>query len=194
MKLLLHVCCGPCAVYPVDFIRQEGIEVMGFFYRNNIHPLSECLRRQETLLKYSESIGFKVICQQGYDLEGFLRNVVFREKDRCRFCYYDRLRSTALIAKRGKFDAFSSTLLYSKFQKHELIRDMGGSIASEVGVDFYYQDFRRGWKAGIEKSKQLNLYRQQYCGCIYSEKERYISRLTRPAESGETRRPEPIVG
>ncbi len=194
MKLLLHICCAPCAVYPVDVIRQEGIELMGFFYRNNIHPLTECLRREETLVKYAQDIDLKVIYQQGYDLEGFLQNVVYREKNRCRYCYYDRLRATAMIARRGKFDAFSSTLLYSKFQKHELICDIAQSVASETGVRFYYQDFRQGWKEGIEKSKQLNLYRQQYCGCIYSEKERYLSMLTRPAKQGMTRRLQPIAG
>ncbi len=194
MKLLLHICCAPCAVYPVDVIRQEGIELMGFFYRHNIHPLTECLRRQQTLTGYAQDIDLRVIYQQGYDLEGFLQNVVWREKNRCRYCYYDRLRSTALIARRGKFDAFSTTLLYSKFQKHELIRDIAQSVASETGVKFYYRDFRRGWKEGIEKSKQLKLYRQQYCGCIYSEKERYLTKLTGRAEPNAGFRPEQNIG
>lgn len=77
------------------------------------------------------------------------------------------------MAKRGKFDAFSTTLLYSKFQNHELITTTGEAIAKSTGIPFYYRDFRPGWKEGIKASKDLNLYRQQYCGCIYSEKERY---------------------
>jgi predicted adenine nucleotide alpha hydrolase (AANH) superfamily ATPase len=101
-------------------------------------------------------------------------NVAFREAERCNYCYHDRLRSTALIAKRGKFDYFSSTLLYSKHQKHELIRSMGKSVSKSVGVPFLYQDYREGWKEGIEYSKQMGLYRQHYCGCIYSEKERFF--------------------
>ena len=173
MKVLLHVCCANCAIYPIKSMREDGLEVMGFFYRHNIHPYSECLRRQEALEAYAEKIDLKVIYQQGYDLEGFIRNVAFRESERCNYCYHDRLRSTALIAKRGKFDYFSSTLLYSKHQKHELIRTMGDSIGKSVGVPFLYQDYREGWKEGIECSKQMGLYRQHYCGCVYSEKERY---------------------
>jgi len=147
---------------------------MGFYYRHNIHPFTECVKRQETLRSYAESINLPVIYQEGYDLEGFLQKMIFRESKRCSVCYHERLRSTALIAKRGKFNYFSTTLLYSKFQKHDMIRSMGESIGKSVGVPFYYHDFRKGWKEGIEESKRLEMYRQQYCGCIYSEKERFF--------------------
>ena len=173
MKVLLHVCCANCAIYPIKNIREEGLEVMGFFYRHNIHPYTECLKRQEALQVYAEQADLKVIYQEGYDIEGFMQNVAFRESERCNYCYHDRLRSTALLAKRGKFDYFSSTLLYSKHQQHDLIRSMGESIGKSVGIPFLYQDYREGWKEGIECSKQMGLYRQHYCGCIYSEKERY---------------------
>ncbi len=147
--------------------------VMGFFYRNNIHPYSECQKREVELLRYADTIALRVIVQEGYDMEEFLRQVVFRETDRCRYCYHVRLKTTALLAKRGKFDYFTTTLLYSKFQQHALIRQIGASVAKETGVAFYDVDFREYWKAGIEESKLLGLYRQQYCGCIYSEKDRY---------------------
>ncbi len=173
MKLLLHIGCAPCSIYPVRVLREQNFDVMGFFYRHNIHPYTECLRRQETLEKYSEMADFRVIYQQDYDMEGFIRNIVFRETNRCAYCYHDRLRSTALLAKQGKFECFSTTLLYSKFQKHDMIREIGESLGKEIGIPFYYSDFRIGWKEGIETSKRLELYRQQYCGCIYSEKERY---------------------
>jgi len=146
---------------------------MGYFYGSNIHPYSECLRRRETLSEYADSIDLKLIISEDYDLEFFLRNVVYREKHRCLFCYEERLRSTALMAKRGKFDGFTSTLLYSKFQKHDTIQSIGRSVAQELGIPFIYQDFREGWKEGVDTSKSLGMYRQQYCGCIYSEKERY---------------------
>lgn len=149
------------------------MDVMGFFYRHNIHPYTECLRRQETLQSYADQINLRMICQEGYDLEGFIQNVVYREAERCSYCYHDRLRTTALVAKRGKFDYFTSTLLYSKFQKHDTIRSIGESVGRSVGIPFLYKDFRSGWKEGIKISKDLKLYRQQYCGCIYSEKERY---------------------
>jgi len=175
MKILLHVCCGPCAIYPVKKLRENDYDVMGFFYKNNIHPYTECLKRQQALEKYADQIELKVIYQEGYDLEGFLQKIIFREKNRCNVCYHDRLLSTALMAKRGKFDYFSTTLLYSKFQKHEVIKSFGESIGKSVGIPFYYEDFRAGWKEGIDISKQLGMYRQQYCGCIYSEKERYYN-------------------
>jgi predicted adenine nucleotide alpha hydrolase (AANH) superfamily ATPase len=183
MKILLHICCAPCAIYPLQILKGEGLDVMGFFYGRNIHPYTECLKRQETLETYSKSIGLHVIYQEGYDMEAFIRNVAFREKDRCNYCYYDRLRSTALMAKHGKFDAFASTLLYSKFQNHSLIRSIGESVGKSVGVKFHYEDFRNGWKQGIETSKRLGMYRQSYCGCIYSEKERYYKADKKDSQS-----------
>lgn len=151
------------------------MDVMGFFFRHNIHPFTECMKREDTLKEYAETIELKVIYQKDYKLEEFLRSVVFRESDRCKFCYYERLSAAAKIAKKGKFDGFTSTLLYSKFQNHELIRTTGEAIAKKEGLKFIYRDFRRGWKQGIEESKELNMYRQQYCGCIYSEKDRFFN-------------------
>lgn len=173
MKVLLHTCCGPCTIYPLQVLRDEGDEVMGFFTRHNIHPYTECLRRQETLEQFAADKKLRIIIQDGYDMEGFVRNVAFREKERCRYCYHDRLQAAALVARKGKFDAFTSTLLYSRFQKHEMILAVGESIAKETGVPFLYKDFRAGWQEGIAASKERGMYRQPYCGCIYSEKDRY---------------------
>jgi len=173
VKVLLHTCCGPCTIYPLEVLRDEGDEVMGFFTRHNIHPYTECLRRQETLEQFATEKKLRIIIQDGYDMEGFVRNVAFREKERCRYCYHDRLQAAALVARKGKFDAFTSTLLYSRFQKHALIRALGESIAQETGVPFLYKDFRAGWREGIAASKERGMYRQPYCGCIYSEKDRY---------------------
>jgi predicted adenine nucleotide alpha hydrolase (AANH) superfamily ATPase len=174
MKLLLHTCCGPCTIYPLRFLREQQYEVMGYYYRSNIHPYTECLRRQETLAAYAQDNDLKLIIDETYDLEEFLRAAVFREADRCRFCYQARLKATALIAKKGRFDLFTTTLLYSKFQKHDVIRSIGEAVGRSIGVPFYYQDFRQGWTEGVKISKEIGMYRQQYCGCIYSEKERYF--------------------
>jgi len=173
LKLLLHICCAPCSIYPVKVLKEMDMDIMGFFYRYNIHPFQECMKREETLTQYSESIGLKVIYQADYKIEKFLQSIVFREKERCRYCYYDRLKATALVAKKGKFEGFTTTLLYSKFQNHELIRQTGEALAKNYGLKFFYHDFREGWKLGIEESKRLKMYRQQYCGCVYSEKDRY---------------------
>jgi hypothetical protein len=176
MKVLIHICCAPCVIYPLRVLREEGYDVMGYFYRRNIHPYRECLRREETVREYAEREALKVIYQEGYDMEGFLRQVVFRESHRCSFCYHDRLESTASVARHGKFDYFTSTLLQSKFQNHDLIRETGEHLGKRYGVPFLYRDFREGWKEGIETSKRLDMYRQQYCGCIYSEKERFFKK------------------
>lgn len=173
MQLLLHICCAPCTVFPHQALREAGHAVRGFFYNPNIHPYQEFARRAAALRGYAEQTGLAVIWDETYDLEGFLRLVAFRETERCRFCYQLRLAAAAKVAKAGRFDAFTSTLLYSKFQNHELIRELGEALAQEMGVPFYYHDFRSGWQVGVERSKAMGLYRQQYCGCIYSERDRY---------------------
>ena len=174
MKVLLHICCAPCSIFPIEILKEEGFDVMGFFFRHNIHPYTECMKREETLKEYAEKINLKVIYQKGYELEKFIQKIVFRESDRCRICYHERLYAACKVAKKGNFDAFSSTLLYSKFQNHDLIYSTGKAIEKKEGVKFLYRDFREGWKHGIEESKRLEMYRQQYCGCIYSEKQRYF--------------------
>ena len=100
--------------------------------------------------------------------------MVFREAQRCRLCYRERLFAAARVARRGRFQAFTSTLLYSKHQKHDLVRELAEAVAEEVGVPFLYRDFRKGWKAGVQGSLEMGLYRQQYCGCIYSERDRFL--------------------
>ena len=174
MKILLHTCCGPCSIIPVRELRAGGAEVTGFFFRHNIHPYSECLKRREALHTYSRQIGFDVIDPDGYDLEGFIRKVAFHEDQRCRICYRERLAAAAAVARQGNFDRFSTTLLYSRYQQHEVIREMGESIGRTAGVLFHYQDFRPGWQQGVAESRSLGMYRQKYCGCIYSEKERFF--------------------
>ena len=176
MKALIHICCANCLIYPLKSLREEGWDVMGFFYNPNIHPYQEYQRRLEAMREYEKEAAIQVIYRDEYDLEEFLRGVVFREDERCRFCYHLRLEATAKVAKHGRFDAFTSTLLHSKHQNHELIKAIGEAVGKEQGVRFLYKDFRDGWKQGIEESKALKLYRQSYCGCIYSEKERYLQK------------------
>jgi epoxyqueuosine reductase len=174
MKILLHICCAPCAVYPAEILSAQGHQVRGFFFNPNIHPYQEFSRRMVTLEDYAGKTGLPIIWDRGYHLEEFLRNIAFRELERCRFCYYLRLKATARVARGGKFDAFTSTLLYSKFQNHAMIRELAVQVGQEVGVPFYYEDFRLGWAAGAAKSKKLGLYKQQYCGCIFSERDRFL--------------------
>lgn len=174
--LLLHTCCAPCVIYPVEYLRENGFKVASYFFNPNIHPYTEWLKRKNTLAEYAREIDLKLIVDEEYQLEEFLRAVVYRENVRCRFCYYLRLRRTAAVAKRGGFAGFTTTLLVSPFQKHELIREVGEAVAEETGVPFRYYDFRPGFPEATARSKAMGMYRQQYCGCIYSEKERYLAK------------------
>lgn len=173
MRLLLHICCGPCLVYPLSVLREEGIETRGFFFNPNIHPYTEFGKRLATLRDYAGQVELPLIVRDDYPLEDWLRAVSFRESERCRHCYHLRLSAAARTAKKSGYEAFSTTLLYSRQQKHELIREIAESAAREAGVEFFYRDFRQGWSQGIEGSKKAGLYRQQYCGCIYSERDRF---------------------
>jgi hypothetical protein len=173
MRILLHVCCANCALYPAGTLKNQGHAVMGFFYNPNIHPYQEYARRLEAVKVMEKGLNVKMIYRDQYEMEEFLRQVAFREHARCRICYYTRLKATAGVARHGNFDAFTTTLLGSRHQDHNLIKEIGVSLGEEAKVPFYYSDFRVGWREGIEVSQTLQLYRQQYCGCIYSEKERF---------------------
>ena len=174
MNILLHTCCGPCALYPLRTLRTAGHQVTGFFYNPNIHPYQEYTLRRNAVIQMAEQEAIPLIMRDDYDLEGFLANVAAEPDKRCSYCYASRLRATAKVAAEGGFDAFTAALLYSRYQKHEEIKGLGEQIGQEFGIPFHYEDFRTGWQEGIKLSKELGLYRQQYCGCIYSEKERYL--------------------
>jgi len=171
-RLLIHICCAPCFVAPYYHLKDK-FELMGFWFNPNIHPYQEYQKRMDTLKQFVADENIKMIWKDEYKLDTFLRQASFREKLRCNFCYYDRLKYAAIIAKRGNFDYFTTTLLYSKFQNHELLKQIAESVSKEYKIPFYYEDFRKYWKEGIKLSKERGMYRQQYCGCIYSEYERY---------------------
>lgn len=182
MRVLLHLCCANCAIYPYECLKGRGIEVTGYFFNPNIHPYQEYERRRNAVAEYARRVGMELIYRDEYLLDEFLRNAVHRGQDRCRYCYHLRLESTALEGKRRGFDAFSTTLLQSHHQHHQTIRETGERISKEVGIPFHDEDFRSGWRRGVEVSKAMGLYRQQYCGCIFSEKERYMRERGEPSD------------
>ncbi len=172
-RVLLHICCAPCAVYTVQALKAEGFQVTGLFYNPNIHPAAEYVRRRDTLRQFESALGIKVIYKDAeYDPALYFREVAFREANRCFHCYRLRLEKTLFIAKRGEFDFFTTTLLYSKHQKHDEIAALARDMATGSMAKFLYRDFRTGWREGIEQSKAMGMYRQDYCGCLYSEVER----------------------
>lgn len=187
IKTLVHICCGPCLIYPLDALRAENMYLHGFFYNPNIHPYTEFKKRLGCLEGYCASEGLRLTSEVGYDIEEFMRRVVGHEDDRCAVCYEMRLRKTAQAAHDAGYDYFTTTLLYSKYQKHELLVQVANIVAAEVGIPFLYRDFRVGWQEGQDRSRELGMYRQSYCGCVYSEKERYKKDIARLAEehSGE---------
>ena len=174
MKILLHTCCGPCTLFPLRAIRAAGHTVTGFFYNPNIHPYQEYDRRLCAVREMAEHEKLPMIIRDDYDLEGFLANVAAAPDKRCSYCYASRLRATAAAAAEHGFEAFSASLLYSRYQRHDEIRELAEQAAQEHGVIFHYGDFRTGWQEGIRLAREMGLYRQQYCGCVYSEKERYL--------------------
>jgi len=173
MKILLHICCGPCVIFPLKVLRGEGHEIEGLFYNPNIHPRLEYKKRLETLLAYAEQQQLDVSHPEDYPFEKFLKDVVSREDERCFLCYSMRLAFAAREARIRNCEGFTTTLLYSKYQKHDMIMDIGEAMARKYQIPFLYRDFRSGWSEGIKLSKAAGMYRQQYCGCIYSENERY---------------------
>ncbi|MDD5711522.1 MAG: epoxyqueuosine reductase QueH [Smithellaceae bacterium] len=172
MKLLLHICCAPCLIYPLELLRDEGYDPTGIFYNPNIHPYREYEKRKDTLHDYAGKQGI-MIWWGKYDLADFISDANFHGNDRCRYCYHKRIEHTALFARNNGYEGFTTTLLYSKYQKHDLIREICYSLAEMYGLEFVYRDFRIGWATGVSVSKELGMYRQPYCGCLYSEKERF---------------------
>lgn len=184
MRILLHICCGPCAVFPLQRLRAEGHEVHGLFYNPNIHPYQEFCRSIDALKGLSRQTGLTVAIDEEYGLRDYLRRVVFQEESRCRSCYDMRLERLASEAKKNDYDAFTSTLLYSKYQQHAVICERSEWWAQQYQVGFYYEDFRAGWQTGIDEAIERQLYRQPYCGCIYSEQERYDKSLRKKKQKG----------
>ncbi len=168
MKLLLHICCGPCACYPVEILQEAGIEFTGYYFNPNIHPIDEFQRRRENLQILSELKGFPVVYSDVFDQprwEFFEGEIV----ERCRMCYEIRFEEVARKAAEEGYDAFSTTLLVSPYQRHEMIIEICEAMAAKYGIRFYYQDWRPGFRKGQAMAKEYGLYRQKYCGCIKSK-------------------------
>ncbi len=172
-SVLIHVCCAHCAAYTAGYWRELGYEVSAFWYNPNIHPYTEHRHRLEAMKSLAREIDLPLMVAEGYDMMEYFRRVVGHEAERCRYCFQLRLSQTAETARRNGFGAFTTTLLISPYQKHELIREVGDAVAQEKGIEFLYADLRKRYSDSRHMTKGLNLYRQQYCGCLYSEWERY---------------------
>lgn len=174
MKILLHACCAPCLIHPAEELKLNGFEVTAYFYNPNIHPLAEYKNRQAAFKDVAAITPVEVIYAE-YNPREFFNAVNFKENtpERCLACWSLRLEQSAKFAKEKKFDCFSTTLLVSPYQDQQALKDIGGRIARKEGVDFYYRDFRPGFRQAHKLAKQHGIYCQKYCGCIYSEIERW---------------------
>lgn len=186
MSVLIHICCAPCLGGPLEALREEGLEVEGFFLNPNIHPLLEFRKRLKALRVFMESDPIPVAFDEEYGLERYLREVRPLEPGRCARCYAQRLVPTAGLAAERGHEAFTTTLLVSRHQDHDTVRRVGEAAAREAGVAFLDRDFRPLADRSAEIAKRKMLYRQPYCGCVFSEAERFRD-TTREVYRGEGR-------
>lgn len=175
-RMLLHICCAPCSTYVLELLG-VNYDVTGFFYNPNIHPVSEYQKRENEMKRYAQNIGVELICgeyedERWFDMVKGLENETEGGK-RCFLCFCIRLRETAKFAKEHGYNIITTTLSISPHKNAELINQIGGDLAKEFKIDFYSADFKKrgGFEKSIKRSKEFGLYRQSYCGCIFSKKE-----------------------
>lgn len=173
MKLLLHICCAPCANRPLAALREEGIEVTGYWYNPNIHPFTEYRSRRDTVRQFARDTDLPLCERDEYGLRPFIRAASADLEHRCVKCYEMRLFAVAQYAAENGFDAFTSSLFISPYQNFELMQDVARRAAAQYGVQFLERDFRPLFREGQSFARSHNFYMQKYCGCIFSEQERY---------------------
>ena len=177
MKILLHSCCAPCANQCVDTLRQEGHDPSLFWYNPNIHPFTEFKARRASLRLYAGLVNAPLIEADDYALRPFLAAVMPALGSRCLVCYEMRMEKTARYAAEHGYDGFTTSLLISPYQNHEALRTAAESAAQRHGTRFVYRDFRPFFRAGQQTARDMELYMQKYCGCIFSEEERYQKQI-----------------
>jgi len=174
-RMLLHVCCAPCSTHVIEVLNKE-YDLTLFFYNPNVEPINEYEQRLIAAEKYAEEKNIPIIVGD-YDNIEFHNAVKGHEQDpegqeRCSICFRYRLEKTAQLAKQEEFDLFTTTLSVSPYKNAELINKIGNELAEKHNIKFLESDFKKenGYLNSINLSKQHNLYRQNYCGCLYSKK------------------------
>ena len=148
-----------------------------YWYNPNIHPYAEYKARRDCLREYAKLVNVELLEDDVYGLDEFVCNTYDKISTRCQeYCYPKRLRQAFEFAKSEGFDAITTTLLYSIYQKHDFIKDLMTSLSAEYGIEFVYRDFREGWQEGQDEARRIGLYMQKYCGCVFSEEESGIGR------------------
>lgn len=169
MRMLLHICCAPCSVAIVEkFLAEQKVEIEGLYFNPNIHPKEEFDKRKDSVLAMSEDYGVPVTINELNQLDYWRDTLEPYKSQRCSYCYGVRMDETARYAAKNGYDVFTTSLLISPYQDHELIISMGEKAASRHGVRFYYEDFRPLYRKGRERARGKHWYMQKYCGCYYS--------------------------
>ncbi len=181
-KVLLHCCCAPCSLSCVGPLKSENVELTAFWFNPNIHPFKEYEARRDCLVGFMEKEKISLVVKEDYGLREFVRNVADDIENRCTYCYSVRLEETAKYASVNGFDAFTSTLFASLYQDHDLMMKKAYELAEKYGVKFYYRDFRPNFREGNQKAREMEFYMQKYCGCIFSEEERYQKQIEKAKE------------
>ena len=181
MRVQFHACCGPCFVAVGPALAAEGHEVVGFFYNPNVMPWKEHEARVGAFEQACAAGRLAAVVDATYEPERWLRGALDAEV-RCEYCYRDRLCRTARRAAEEGFDAFTSSILVSPYQRHDLARRVAGEAADQEGVEFMYRDLRPQWRESRRRTFELGLYRQQYCGCVFSERDRYLGAPKGPSQ------------
>ena len=176
-KIFLHTCCAPCSVKCIEVLQEEGFEITAFWYNPNIHLWTEYKARRDTLVEYCKKQNIDVYMKDEYGLTSFIYEIYPNfDSTRCEICYKKRIEETAKQASSEGYSSFSTTLLISPYQNHDLICKIASAMAQKYEVEFKYIDFRPYFREGQRVARNMGLYMQKYCGCIFSEEERYSQR------------------
>lgn len=182
-KLLLHACCGPCSSYVLEYL-SNFFEITVYYYNPNIYPEGEYIRRMEEAKKFISVFPTKnkiEFVEENYDPQKYYNSISGLEKlgersKRCYKCYEFRMEEAAKYASINNYDYFTTTLSISPYKNAEWINEIGINLENKYNIKYLFSDFKKnnGYKRSLELSKEYNLYRQAYCGCVYSKQEREV--------------------
>ncbi|MCL4079201.1 epoxyqueuosine reductase QueH [Coriobacteriia bacterium Es71-Z0120] len=182
-RVVLHACCGPCLLEPLDALRAEGFEPLVVYANPNIHPRAEYERRRDVLVEYAASVGAEVV-EVPYAPVLWLEATagLWRTPaERCRACWRLRLALAARVAAERGIDALATTLTVSPYQDAAALDEVAREVAEQAGLAYVGRDFRSRYQDAVRRSKELGMYRQKYCGCMLSEWEAAKARADRDA-------------
>ena len=170
--LFLHICCAPCSIEVIDALVKDGYEIFGYFYNPNIHPFDEYKKRRDSVIQYLEKLGIKYEIAD-YDVHEYFDKIgdIQKGKGRCTLCYDLRMERTASRAKELGYEIFSTTLLFNPHKDFKFIARVGKENAKKYDLHFYFPKLKHDHWGNKAKAKELGMYSQKYCGCVFSSVE-----------------------